>query len=173
MCDGFPGATKVLDELFGLKIAPLTRRGPLVPMTVAFTLEHLDADWQSQIRRLAERLQVPLCAIGNTGRWSAFLLLAETGFVFELGFAAYGLYLMGTSFGDALRRVLTGEVGVPVEFSSEQDPDGLFRRERSAVDDLCPNLVAIHPTVSSGIRDIQPRFLDDGRYKADRLGDGG
>lgn len=159
----FGAASKVRNELDRLKIEPLMRLGPLMPLNVAFTLEHLHKNHDDDIRVLGELLKVRLCAIGNAGRWMSILLLADSGHVMELGFEEAGVYLMGTNLGDALRRILTGECGVPVEFSAEQDPDGRFRRERSPADEVCPNRVALRPSALQGIHGLEPYFPDEDR----------
>lgn len=116
--DEFPRATRVLDELHGLTVPPLPQSGPLPPSAVEFCMQadpeerHFGStDHRVTLPRL---MRMEFCPIAYANDFHTVLLLSDRGWCVELSIDDTGLFLLGTSLGAALWRMLTGANGVPI-----------------------------------------------------------
>ncbi|MCA9075633.1 MAG: SUKH-3 domain-containing protein [Planctomycetaceae bacterium] len=139
--DEFDQASRILDELWGLRVQPLEKVGPYVPSTVIFDPRNANRD---DVRFLSELLGVNLVPIGEEMSQAA-LLLSDRGFVILAGFVGTGVFLAGWTFGEALERILTGQEMPRLVYDGDERPM-LFDDPRDPFDRK--NILQITPGVA-------------------------
>gem|GEM_PF-4440261 len=118
----FEYASSILDELSNCSLISSDS------MTICVSFDpNVGPGYETEIRLLANVLDLKLCPLGVVGGSSGFLLVSETQHFLMLGSHAPGVLYIGHGLGESLQRLTKPDLVLPwLVVSRELDPEGVF-----------------------------------------------